>query len=199
MNLGNIIFDSAAFKGDLLETLGAVMHQTIAQASGGDAFATAPQAALDFIKGRQNKLAETADAIHASVKEQIEAGGREGDTLNELTKRIESVFEGVGSGRAKTIARTETSAAFGFSQQDAMGRAGIAQKQWLCSGLPNVRPAHRAANGQTVALEEPFIVAGEELDYPGDDNGSPENVINCRCVSIAVDPGDAEELLPIGL
>jgi hypothetical protein len=26
-----------------------------------------------------------------------------------------------------------------------------------------------------------FIVMGEELSYPGDINGSAENVINCRC------------------
>ena len=36
-----------------------------------------------------------------------------------------------------------------------------------------------------IPLDEPFVVDGEELMYPGDENGSPENVINCQCIQIA--------------
>jgi hypothetical protein len=32
-----------------------------------------------------------------------------------------------------------------------------------------------------VPIDEPFIVSGEELMYPGDPSGSAGNVINCRC------------------
>ena len=46
------------------------------------------------------------------------------------------------------------------------------------------RSSHRIADGQTVDADEPFIVGGEEMDSPHDLNGSPENVINCRCRSI---------------
>ena len=37
-----------------------------------------------------------------------------------------------------------------------------------------------------IPLDEPFVVAGEELMYPGDQDGSPENIINCHCIQIAV-------------
>jgi len=30
-------------------------------------------------------------------------------------------------------------------------------------------------------MDEPFIIGGESLDYPGDPSGSAANVINCRC------------------
>jgi len=30
-------------------------------------------------------------------------------------------------------------------------------------------------------MDQPFIVDGESLDYPGDPSGSAANVINCRC------------------
>ena len=46
------------------------------------------------------------------------------------------------------------------------------------------------ANGQLRKLDEPFLVGGEELDHPGAESGSPENVINCHCVSIPVEGPD---------
>jgi uncharacterized protein with gpF-like domain len=79
-----------------------------------------------------------------------------------------------------------------------MQEAGITLKQWLTSGNANVRPAHQAANGQVVPVEEPFIVDGEELMNPGDSSGSPGNVINCHCVAIpiAADPAAADNPAP---
>jgi hypothetical protein len=38
-----------------------------------------------------------------------------------------------------------------------------------------------AADGQVVGLDEPFIVGGEQLMYPGDPAGSPGNICNCLC------------------
>ena len=161
--------------------------------------ATAPEAVLKFVRARQNKLSATADDIYAGIQAELEAGIRAGETTAQLTARVETAFAGVARGRALTIARTEAAAAFNAGQQDAMERTGLKMKRWVCSGLPNVRPAHRAADGQEVPVDEPFEVDGEELDYPGDETGSPENVINCRCIAIAVDPGDAEEILPLNL
>ena len=39
------------------------------------------------------------------------------------------------------------------------------------------------ANGQTVDFYDPFIVGGEEMQYPLDPSASPENTINCRCTA----------------
>ena len=33
-----------------------------------------------------------------------------------------------------------------------------------------------------VNVDQPFNVAGEDLMYPRDPNGSPENTINCHCL-----------------
>ena len=52
--------------------------------------------------------------------------------------------------------------------------------------------SHRAANGQTVGIHEDFIVGGAALAFPGDPAGPPEEVINCRCVSVPVE--DEEDL-----
>jgi hypothetical protein len=59
---------------------------------------------------------------------------------------------------------------------------------WTTSRLNNVRPTHQEAEGQIVSIDEPFMVGGEFLDYPGDEKGSPEEVINCHCIAVALPP-----------
>ena len=62
----------------------------------------------------------------------------------------------------------------------------IPQKQWVTMGDDKVRPAHSAANGQTVDYNVPFTVGGEQLNKPGDTSlgATLENVIECRCSSV---------------
>ena len=85
---------------------------------------------------------------------------------------------------------TETSATYGFTRNEAMNEAGVEYKSWLSSHGPTVREAHAAAEEQygdaPIPIDEPFVVDGEELMYPGDESGSPGNVINCHCIQIAV-------------
>lgn len=58
-----------------------------------------------------------------------------------------------------------------------------ASKQWQTVGDNRVRSAHRIANGQKKPINQPFVVAGEKLMYPGDTSfgASIANVANCRC------------------
>ncbi len=63
--------------------------------------------------------------------------------------------------------------------------AGITlTKTWIAVMDDTTRPAHADADGQTVGVDEPFNVDGDELEYPGDDAGDPGNVINCRCTTV---------------
>jgi len=39
---------------------------------------------------------------------------------------------------------------------------------------------------QPIPVDQPFRVGPDNLMHPGDPSGSPGNVINCQCVSIAV-------------
>jgi hypothetical protein len=61
------------------------------------------------------------------------------------------------------------------------------QKKWMTVGDSHVRDAHRAAQfDPPVNADEPFMVGGELLMYPGDTSlgASIENVANCRCSAI---------------
>lgn len=84
--------------------------------------------------------------------------------------------------RAHVIARTETHAAANYGAMAGAIESGvIMRREWIAVQDDRSREAHAEADGQTVAMDEPFDVGGEALMYPGDPAGSPENVIMCRC------------------
>jgi uncharacterized protein with gpF-like domain len=56
------------------------------------------------------------------------------------------------------------------------------------------RETHRLADGQRVALGQPFIVGGFELAFPGDPDGPPQEVIQCRCTMLLVEPGETVDM-----
>lgn len=62
-------------------------------------------------------------------------------------------------------------------------------RRWDATLDPRTRAEHAAADGKEVGLDEPFIVGGEPLMYPGDPSGRPSNTIRCRCVVLTLADG----------
>ena len=60
------------------------------------------------------------------------------------------------------------------------------KKEWAAILDEKTRFSHASADGQVQGLNEPYIVNGEYLMYPGDTSmgASLENIINCRCSSL---------------
>lgn len=87
------------------------------------------------------------------------------------------------------IARTEVTRALNFAAVTAAGKLPIyVIKTWICMLDKRVRRKgakvpwdHRDPHGQTVPLEEAYLVSGERLMYPADPSGSAGNIIACRC------------------
>lgn len=185
-----IVFDLGEFARDLLaaiadeqmstvETAGNEMFQELGRS---DPWKLPAQATIDFINARANRLKDVPDEIWQTIQQQISEGLDKGEPIRDIAKRITRAFDAIDEGRASVIATTETHAAYGFSRNEAMKTAGVKFKKWIISGLPNVRHAHQIADGQIVPINQPFLVGGENLQYPGDPAGSPENTINCRCI-----------------
>ena len=58
----------------------------------------------------------------------------------------------------------------------------ILKKKWIATADERTREWHLDMDGQTVDLDEPFVDGnGNEIQYPGDPDASPETVYNCRC------------------
>jgi SPP1 gp7 family putative phage head morphogenesis protein len=190
----DFLFDLPSFKSGLLSSmrkasLGALQEagqQFFAEIKKDDPFRYPPAKAVEFVRDRENKLSGVPQDVFDRIKSAVETGLDKGESIEKLSDRLRSEFNALGKDRARVIAMTETASAYGAARQEAMEQSGVEFKKWLTSGAATVRPAHAAANGQTVRVDEPFEVGGESLEGPGDPNGSPGNVINCHCVAIAV-------------
>lgn len=95
----------------------------------------------------------------------------------------------------QTAARTAVTAAENGGRQASYERTaemGIEMtREWLAVHDARTRHAHGMADGQRVAVDEPFIVGGEKLMFPGDTShgASGWNIYNCRCSLISAVKG----------
>ena len=145
--------------------------------------------AATFIANRGLKLKASTEIVKQTLIDALAKPA--GYTTDILAKTISKVFD-VAEGRAKNIARTETTIGYNGGRLDGMKKVGIKKKQWINSGDRTVRPSHQIE--QIVGVDEYFILAdGESVMYPGD--GSAANSCNCRCSIISVLFSDDEERL----
>lgn len=148
---------------------------------------------LQALQQRENLLAGAGTKVWEEVRGELQAGIENGDTMDELAKRIRAAFKGIDEGRAMTIATTETTVAYEVGRDMVFKAAGVQWTQWLVSGLGNSRHSHLAADGQIREVGTPFDVGGYQLHFPGDPTAPPKEVINCNCVRIAVAGPDGSD------
>jgi SPP1 gp7 family putative phage head morphogenesis protein len=126
-----------------------------------------------------------ADRLRAIITSAVSRGA----TARELADDIEKGIGGPNySGwRALRVARTEVNAMMNRINLDAMSRTGVvSSKIWLAMADNAVRDTHRAADGQEVPINQPFVVGGMPMMCPGDPAGGPKEVVNCRCSMLPV-------------
>lgn len=122
------------------------------------------------------------------VRDSLQESHDAGLGIPEAARQLRTKVAGMAPYRARMIARTELIGIANRGSITAARLAGVGgYKSWLATADARVRDAHWRANGQTVPLDNTFTVGGEELDYPGDGNGSAANVINCRCTTVYAD------------
>lgn len=135
-------------------------------------------------------IAETSrDEVLSKLKELAEENQEEGESSQDFGKAIEDLYgDWAENGRAEMIARTEIGFATSAGSIGAARSSGISNlmKEWVSVGDDRTREDHVAADGQVVPIDDMFKVGGEELDRPCDDQGSPDEVINCRCAMVYV-------------
>jgi len=98
-----------------------------------------------------------------------------GEGIPQITRRVQAITNSCLN-QARRIARTETLRCLNQGRylvgQQVRDEFGLQlTKTWHAATDERTREDHNAANGQTVDFEEPFIVGGEEMQYPLDPNG----------------------------
>lgn len=151
----------------------------------------------------RNRLSHIPDEVHRAVTGELSIGVNLGEAVPTLADRVERVLSFTGQssweGRATTIARTEAIGAMNGGRFDAYAALSAElgeplEQIWLATEDSRTRPTHDLADGQRVPLGQPFIVGGFELRFPGDPLGPPQEVINCRCTQLLVEPGESVDL-----
>lgn len=108
----------------------------------------------------------------------------QGESIPNTAKRLDSVFK-MGEVSSVRAARTAMTYAESTGRLASMRRAealGVPlMKVWRANLDERTRQAHREADGQTVGLDEKFIVGGYEMEGPGDPTAPGALVYNCRC------------------
>jgi hypothetical protein len=158
---------------------------------------------VDHLAQVTNRMVRTPDRAFDLVASQVSIGAEHGESIPEIAERVEGVLSATGvenwENRATVIARTETLGALNAGRTDSF--AALAEilgdefeQVWISTIDRRTRPTHKAADGQRVPLGTPFTVGGAQLRYPGDPDGPGKEVIQCRCSSIMVEPGETLDL-----
>ena len=137
------------------------------------------------------KLDEKKD-VRWNVKKmnaEVLQGILQGEPMDKIASRLSKVTD-MNATAAIRNARTMVTGAENKGRQDSYARATadgiILAKEWISTNDSRTRHSHAALDGATVDQDKKF---DNGLMFPGDPNGRPEEVYNCRCTVAAVVKG----------
>lgn len=146
--------------------------------------------AADLISGLS---ADAAAKVKGAVQRAFLGGQSMDQIIGQVGRAMEGgkfsgIFTDVGD-RAFRVAYNEILRVHSISGQatleDLAKRNRAIKKRWLHIPAAKVpRITHILADGQTVDVDQPYLVGGEELIFPRDPSGSAENTIFCHCASV---------------
>lgn len=127
------------------------------------------------------------------IRNALTQGVLQGESIPKISKRLENVV-GMDKRAAVRNARTAMTGAQNAgrvaSYRDAK-KAGVnVMQEWLATHDGRTRESHLLIEGDRVEIGEEF---SNGCEYPGDPDGPPEEVYNCRCTLIPYLPDYAFE------
>lgn len=122
---------------------------------------------------------------------------REGWTRATTLAKITEIVREQSPEATAGIVRTEATRLYNHTALTTLAQRGYAMKEWVAVMDDRTRSSHAEAHGQKVPLDQPFIVGGWSMMYPGDSTAPPEEVYNCRCVLIESGENPIEALYEV--
>lgn len=138
--------------------------------------------ALQVLTERQVSIKGAADSVSAKLRESMGEGLDAGESPQELARRVRDLTAEQYRGQARTVARTESGAAFSRARVEAMDANGIKSHEWLTARDTKVRESHMI-DGQ---VQQIGVAFSNGLVEPHDPQAAAEEVINCRCTTVPV-------------
>lgn len=135
--------------------------------------------AVEFAKGRRQFLSNFPTATIQRLTDVITQAEDDEASEKEIRALLNADAEKVKAGTGKIVAETEAQATYGAAELRVLQRAGFKTVRWVTMEDERVRKSHVECGEQApVKLGRSFV---NGLRFPGDPNGGPEEIINCRC------------------
>jgi phage portal protein BeeE len=166
------------------------------EVAGGISFNVFQQKAAEFAaRHAAEKISGIQITTERAVRQLITRAVEDGSSLADTSKGLAELYDEFKGSRAETIARTETSTAVSWGKYQAArtsaANLGLTlERQWVATRDDRTRDTHAEADGQTIALNDTYVVGGANLRQPSDPNGPAEETINCRCTETYIDVSD---------
>ena len=126
------------------------------------------------------------------INSAILQGVLQGESIPDISKRLQQVTN-MDDKVAVRNARTMMTGAQNAGRLDAYERAdrmGIKiEKEWMATLDSRTRDSHQRLDGERVDWKKAF---SNDLMYPGDPDGDPSEVYNCRCTMVPFYPEYAD-------
>ncbi len=135
-------------------------------------------ATFRFAESTNKTTAYSIDEARARLRQELEAGLIQGDTTQELTKRVQAVFGEATEERAWLIADTERTRAISSAELVTAKASGVVGKKvWLADS--QACDVCKSLNGQRRDLDDPYFVDPSRGKYAVCD--CPPGHPGCRC------------------
>ena len=135
----------------------------------------------------RNRLVGVGQTAYEEATDALRTSLEMGEGTAKAAERVRESL-GVTLRRATTIARTEAAAAVNGADASISAELAAAdlphRVEWMATEDHRTRVTHADADGQQIEPGQKFQVGGASLAYPGDPEGPPGEVINCRCTTI---------------
>lgn len=148
---------------------------------GSSLFGTNPTAAARLRDDAFEASERTMQRVDSSITKTITEYYEEGVGSRPLGQAIQKKFDKLASYESERIARTEMHSAHEFGKNEAFQNMDIQYVEWSTHVDNRTRSQHIDINGEIKPIDGVF---SNDLKYPGDKNGIPSEVINCRCTTM---------------
>ena len=138
----------------------------------------------------------TLNRIDESINQILVDGYREGNGINDVSRKLTERFDQLRTWEATRIARTEIHTAQNMGVMNSYESLGVEYTQWKSAHDKRDRGNRKSDRANHIIMDGEIIPFGgtysNGLKYPGDKSGKIEEWINCRC-------SNAPFVLPAGM
>ena len=157
--------------------------------------------AVAYLEERAIQFARTINETTAKdIRRILGEGIMEGESVQDLSKRVSDYYGEIRDYRTDRIARTETMASTNAGSHEGYTQAGVEHKQWISARDGQCRESHLYLDRKysedggkdgPIRMDEDFVndETGSRGPYPLAMSEVSDN-INCRCISAPFFPED---------